>query len=144
MKSFKLISLQLVNEKLQLIDIHLVDGLIINKEDRANTWLLEAIVPPEHYDKLKHSLPREHENALIQAVITKKENDPAMFKTVLKTHKLIDGHVSLLFVGHLQNTRSKYAELLLEDLVHKGFTGDLLIKEFKEKIRSRPKLATHK
>ncbi|MDQ7861541.1 YwpF family protein [Peribacillus frigoritolerans] len=43
-----------------------------------------------------------------------------------------------------KKTRSKYAELLLEDLVQKGLVGDELIKEFKQKIRSKPKLATNK
>ena len=83
------------------------------------------------------------EEVRIQAVITKQENDPAVFKTILKTKKLVDGHVSLLFVGTLQNTRIHYAELLLEDLIKKGFTGDQLLKEFKEKIRSKRKIATN-
>lgn len=144
MKSFKLISLQIVTDQLQLIDIELVDGLIINKENNSNTWIVEALVDSNHYDTLKGSLPNDNKDVHIQAVITNKDNGPALFKTVLKTRKLVDGHISLLFVGHLQNTRSTYAELLLEDLVHKGFTGDQLIKEFKEKIRSKRKLATNK
>ena len=143
MKSFKLISLQIITEKKQLVDVELVDGLIINKENIARTWIVEALVQESHYHKLKNHLPDENENVRIQAVITKQENDPAVFKTVVKTRKLVDGHVNLLFVGTLQNTRSQYAELLLEDLVKKGFTGDKLIKEFKEKIRSKRKLATY-
>ena len=143
MKSFKLISLQIITEKRELVDIELVDGLIINKENDSNTWIVEALVEANHYDELKDSLPNDDEEVRIQAVITKQENDPAVFKTILKTRKLVDGHVSLLFVGHLQNTRSKYAELLLEDLIKKGFTGDQLLKEFKEKIRSKRKLATN-
>lgn len=143
MKSFKLISLQIITEKRELIDVELADGLIINKENKSNMWIVEALVEANHYDELKNSLPNDNEEVRIQAVITKKENDPAVFKTVLKTRKLVDGHVSLLFVGNLLNTRSKYAELLLEDLIKKGFTGDQLLKEFKEKIRSKRKLATN-
>jgi YwpF-like protein len=143
MKSFKLISLQMITEKQELVDIELVDGLIINKENDSNTWIVEALVEATHYDELKDSLPNEDEEVRIQAVITKQENDPAVFETILKTRKLVDGHISLLFAGHLQNTRSKYAELLLEDLLKKGFTGDELLKEFKEKIRSKRKLATN-
>lgn len=141
MKSFTLISLQIITENKQLVDVELVDGLIINKE--SSSWIVEALVKEDHYNELKNFLPNENENVRIQAVITNQENDPAVFKTILKTKKLVDGHVSLLFVGILQNTRSKYAELLLEDLVKKGFTGDQLIKEFKEKIRSKRKLATN-
>ena len=141
MKSFKLISLQIITENQQLVDVELVDGLIINKENTS--WIVEALVKENHYNDLKNYLPNENKDVRIQAVITKQENDPAVFKTLLKTKKLVDGHVSLLFVGTLQNTRNKYAELLLEDLIKKGFTGDQLIKEFKEKIRSKRKLATN-
>ena len=44
MKSFKLISLQIITESKQLIDVELVDGLIINKENKSNTWIVEALV----------------------------------------------------------------------------------------------------
>lgn len=143
MKSFKLISLQIITENRQLVDVELVDGLIINKENDSNMWIVEALVEENHYNELKSNLPKENGDVRIQAVITKQENDPAVFNTILKTKKLVDGHVNLLFVGTIQNTRNKYAELLLEDLVKKGFTGDQLIKEFKEKIHCKRKLATN-
>lgn len=144
MKSFKLISLQIVTENLNLIDIALTDGLIINKENDARSWLLEAFVEEKHFKELKPSLPDIDGEVYIQAVITKKDNEPALFQTVLRTIRKVGNHYSLLFVGHIQKTRSKYAELLLEDLVQKGLAGDELIKEFKQKIRSKPKLATNK
>jgi hypothetical protein len=144
MKSFKLISLQIVTENLNLIDIALTDGLIINKENDARSWLLEAFVEQKHFKELEPSLPDIDGEVYIQAVITKKDNEPALFQTVLRTIRKVGTHYSLLFVGHIQKTRSKYAELLLEDLVQKGLVGDELIKEFKQKIRSKPKLATNK
>ncbi|MGE7763700.1 YwpF family protein [Peribacillus sp. NPDC096540] len=144
MKSFKLISLQIVTEDLHLIDIVLTDGLIINKENDARTWLLEAFVEESHFSQLESKLPNINGEVFIQAVITKKDNEPALFNTVLRTIKKVGNHYSLLFVGHIQKTRSKYAELLLEDLVQKGLVGDELINEFKQKIRSKPKLATNK
>ncbi|AZV62095.1 MULTISPECIES: YwpF family protein [Peribacillus] len=144
MKSFKLISLQIVTENLNLIDIALTDGLIINKENDARSWLLEAFVEEKHFKELEPSLPDIDGEVYIQAVITKKDNEPALFQTVLRTIRKVGNHYSLLFVGHIQKTRSKYAELLLEDLVQKGLVGDELIKEFKKKIRSKPKLATNK
>lgn len=143
MKSFTLISLQIMTDDKQLVDVELVDGLIINKENSSKTWIVEALVDADHYNALKSYLPNENKEVRIQAVITKQENDPAVFITTLKTRKLVDGHISLLFVGTLQNTRTHYAELLLEDLIHKGFTGDQLLKEFKEKIRSKRKIATN-
>jgi hypothetical protein len=136
--------LQIVTENLNLIDIALTDGLIINKENDARSWLLEAFVEEKHFKELEPSLPEIDGEVYIQAVITKKDNEPALFQTVLRTIRKVGNHYSLLFVGHIQKTRSKYAELLLEDLVQKGLVGDELIKEFKQKIRSKPKLATNK
>ncbi|CAH0154059.1 YwpF family protein [Peribacillus sp. NPDC101481] len=144
MKSFKLISLQIVTENFNLIDIVLTDGLIINKENDARSWLLEAFVDENHFKELEPSLPDINGEVYIQAVITNKDNEPALFHTVLRTIRKVGSHYSLLFVGHIQKTRSKYAELLLEDLVQKGLVGDELINEFKQKIRSKPKLATNK
>ncbi|MFD9626092.1 YwpF family protein [Peribacillus muralis] len=144
MKSFKLISLQIVTENLHLIDIALTDGLIINKENEASSWLMEAFVEENHFKELEPSLPDIDGEVYIQAVITKKDNEPALFQTVLRTIRKVGNHYSLLFVGHIQKTRSKYAELLLEDLVQEGLVGEELINQFKQKIRSKPKLATNK
>lgn len=144
MKSFKLIYLQIVTEDSRLIDIPLADGLIINKENDISTWLLEAFVAEKHFHEFASSLPDIDGEVTIQAVITKKDNEPALFDTVLRTIKKVDGHYSLLFVGHIKKNHTKYAELLLEDLVYKGLEGEELIREFKEKIKSRPKLATYK
>lgn len=144
MKSFKLISVQIVTEDSRLIDIPLTDGLIINKENDVSTWLLESFVTEEHFNEFASSLPAINGEVTIQAVITKKDNEPALFNTVLRTIKKVGNHYSLLFMGHIKKNRTKYAELLLEDLVQKGFSGDELIQEFKEKIKSRPKLSTYK
>ncbi|MDQ0218477.1 hypothetical protein ELQ35_03755 [Peribacillus cavernae] len=141
MKTFKLISLQIVTEKKDHVDIKLTDGLIINKEDDSNTWIIEAFVSNSCFSTFEGFVATGKE-VNVQAVITKKENDPAAFKTVVNTLKKVDGHVILLLEGHLQKTRSKYAELLLEDLVQQGMDGSSLIEQFKDKMRSRPKLVT--
>lgn len=141
MKTFKLRSLQIVTEEKTNMDIQLTDGLIINKEDDNSTWIIEAFVADSHFSTVDNLLTPGKE-VQVQAVITKKDNDPAAFKTVVNTLKKVDGHVIILLEGHLQKTRSKYAELLLEDLIQQGVGGDALIEQFKEKIRSRPKLTT--
>ncbi|MEC2055408.1 hypothetical protein I6J18_15770 [Peribacillus psychrosaccharolyticus] len=140
MKSFKLISVQLISEDNQLVNVELTDGLIINKEDDNNTWIVESFLTEEGFNKIKDALPEINQEIMIQAVITKKDNDPAFMKTVLRKIKPINGHVSLLFEGHLQKSRSKYAELLLKDLIQQGIVGNELIEHFKEKLRSRPQV----
>jgi hypothetical protein len=140
MKTFKLISLQVVTEEKDNIDINLTDGLIINKEDDNNTWIIEAFVDDSSFNASEHLITAGKE-LTVQAVITKKDNDPAVFRTIVNTLKKVDGHVIVLLEGHLQRTRSKYAELLLEDLIQGGVIGTDLVEQFKEKMRSRPKLA---
>ena len=144
MKSFKLITIQIISSKQDIVDLELAEGLIINKEDDANTWILEALLTEENFGRSEKMLPEIGGEVRVQAVITKKDNDPAVFNTVLRGIKNIDGFVSILLEGHLQRSRSKYAELLLEDLVNKGLDGNDLITQFKEKIHSRPRLVSNK
>ncbi|EIJ80347.1 hypothetical protein PB1_08297 [Bacillus methanolicus PB1] len=135
MKTFKLISLQIV-EGTDLKDIELQDGLIINKEDDLNTWLIEAYTKKSYLDCFKAG-----NEMIVQVVISKKENDPASFLTKVHSVKEFENNISVLLEGTLKRTRNEYAELVLGDLLKKGMTGENLLIEFKEKMKSRPRLA---
>ena len=50
MKTFKLVSLQLVPEDGEPETIEILDGLIINKENEASTWLIEALMSDAQYE----------------------------------------------------------------------------------------------
>ena len=63
MKTFKLISLQVTGDH-GLIEIHLEDGLIINKEDENRTWLLEASVSASYEDYFQSLLEDEKDLTL--------------------------------------------------------------------------------
>lgn len=142
MKTFKLVSLQLVEEG-SLVDIELDDGLIINKEDEKSNWLLEAYIDKSYLDYFKKRADNKDE-LVIQVVITKKENDPAAFQTKITSINELENHISILFEGSLKRTKNDYAELLLQDLLDKGFKGDNLLDEFKTKMQSKPRLAATK
>lgn len=138
MKTFKLISLQIV-EGADLKDIELQDGLIINKEDDLNSWLIEAYISKSYLDYFKAG-----DEMIVQVVISKKENGPATFQTKVHSVKEFDKNMSVLLEGTLKSTRNAYAELVLDDLLKKGMSGDNLLSEFKEKMKSRPRLAVIK
>ncbi|UQD53551.1 hypothetical protein C0971_17160 [Bacillus methanolicus] len=138
MKTFKLISLQIV-EGADLKDIELQDGLIINKEDDLSSWLIEAYISKSYLDYFKAG-----DEMIVQVVISKKENGPATFQTKVHSVKEFDKNMSVLLVGTLKSTRNAYAELVLDDLLKKGMSGDNLLSEFKEKMKSRPRLAVIK
>jgi hypothetical protein len=48
--------------------------------------------------------------------------------------------MSVLFEGQLRRNRSDYSELLLDSLLEKGLGGQALLEEFKDKMKSKPKL----
>lgn len=139
MKTFKLISLQIIDDS-EAQDITLHDGLIINKEDERNRWLIEAYVDANYQDFFTELLESEKETPA-QVVISKKENDPASFTTKVLSVKKIDGRLSVLFEGFLKRSKN-YAELLLSDLIGKGLSGEDLLSEFREKMVTKPKLTS--
>ncbi|MEL3970705.1 YwpF-like family protein [Rossellomorea oryzaecorticis] len=138
MKTFKVISLQVVdNDELQ--DFEIEDGLIINKEDEKSTWLVETYMPQDHIEFFQNAQQKKSDLE-IQVVISHKANDPAAFMTSIRCIKKMDGRMSILFEGKLKKQRNEYAELLLDDLLQRGYSGDELMKEFREKMVSKPRI----
>ncbi|CRK82669.1 YwpF family protein [Neobacillus massiliamazoniensis] len=138
MKSFKLVSLEIV-ENDTTVKIPLHDALIINKEDDRFTWLLEAYTDLSLYDYFK-KIYDENRDIIAEAVITKLENDPAFFQTKIVTLNKFENRISVLLEGHLRRKRRDYSEILLESLLQKGLSGEELLTEFKEKLKSKPKI----
>jgi hypothetical protein len=138
MKSFKLYSLDVVDGDTS-VEVPLEDGLILNKEDERSTWLLEAYTDLSLYDYFKPIFDHSRE-MIVEAVITKKENTPAYFQTKIVSLNKFEKYISVLFEGHLRRNKSDYSELLLDNLMQKGLEGPELLKEFKEKMKSKPKI----
>jgi hypothetical protein len=138
MKTFKVISLQVVNND-ELHDFDIEDGLIINKEDGNSTWLVETYMSYKYIDFFR-KVQQQKDDLEIQVVISHKANDPAAFLTSIRGIKKINDRMSILFEGKLKKQRNEYAELLLDDLVQKGYSGDELVKEFREKMVSKPRI----
>ena len=136
MKTFKLISLQVLT-KGEVIPIKLDDGLIINKEDDHNHWLLEAYTEPSALHFLEESYRRQ-EILLVHATITKKENDPAPFEVKVLSIQNFGNKASILLEGTLKRDRKDYAELLLQHLLEEGYTGKNLSDKFSELLQSKP------
>lgn len=141
MKSFKLISLQVVTSEEELMDVELTEGLVINKEDEHNRWLLEGFIHKDQYKNLQQAFTNQS-TIRLQGVITKKENNPAIFDTEILTSKQIDDYYSVLFEGHIVSSQNEYAEMLLRKLLAEGLDGESLIHAFKEKIQTKPHIAS--
>lgn len=78
MKTFKLVDLNVerVDKEEQSIEqFPLIDGLIINKEDGENHWLIEALVQKEHLSFFEQ-LQNSQSEAKVFVTITKKKQSP--------------------------------------------------------------------
>ena len=140
MKTFKLISLQFVDND-KIMDIELADGLIINKEDEDNTWLVEVFTNSTYQNFFEQAYQNQQE-FIIRVVITKKDNDYVSFHIKVCSVKKFENNISIMLAGTLKrNSRRNYAESLLKDLLDKGLNGDELFNEFKENMKNKPYLA---
>ncbi len=136
MKTFRLISFQVIEDN-GLKDIQLLEGLVINQENDARTWLLESFVSTT-YLKYFQDLQKKDCQTTLQIIISRRENDPAFFYCQsLTINQLSDDKMSLLFSGTVKNSNT-YAELLLASLIEEGLSGQKLLQEFKEKMITKP------
>ncbi|KUP29415.1 YwpF-like family protein [Bacillus halotolerans] len=136
MKTFKLVDLNVERvdkEEKSIEQFPLIDGLIINKEDGENHWLIEALVPKEHlsfFDQLQ----KKQAEVKVFVTITKKSNRPAQLTATVKNIAELEESISVLIYGQMVTRKQQGTETILESLVKEGYTGARLIEAFKQKI----------
>ncbi|BDG81858.1 MULTISPECIES: YwpF-like family protein [Bacillus] len=136
MKTFKLVDLNVERvdkEEKSIEQFPLIDGLIINKEDGENHWLIEALVPKEHlsfFDQLQ----KKQAEVKVFVTITKKSNRPAQLTAAVKNIAELEESISVLIYGQMVTRKQQGTETILESLVKEGYTGARLIEAFKQKI----------
>lgn len=135
MKTFKIVALQVI-EKHKAVDIPLTDGLIINKENRDGVWIIEAYIEKQYLEIFQNKYA-ERTPFEIRVIITHTANDPAPFTAKIILINEFERHFSVLFEGKLNRRRNQYPELLLEDLIKEGFSGDHLMAEFKKRMKAK-------
>ncbi|MFP7328206.1 YwpF-like family protein [Bacillus subtilis] len=136
MKTFKLVDLNVerVDKEEQLIEqFPLIDGLIINKEDGENHWLIEALVQKEHLSFFEQ-LQNSQSEAKVFVTITKKSNRPAQLTAAVKNIVKLEESIQVLLYGQMVTRKQQGTETILESLVKEGYTGTKLIEAFKQKL----------
>ncbi|WP_226578142.1 YwpF-like family protein [Halobacillus litoralis] len=135
MKTFKLISLDIVEEKNEDITqrrIKLQDGLIINREDDHGRWVIEVYVD-ESYNDFFDAMHRNEEEIIIQAKITKQTNRPATFMVKpIDINRIGDG-MNVIFMGTIIDRQQEQVEKVLKQLMDEGYQGEELLEQFKKK-----------
>ncbi|WP_164669218.1 YwpF family protein [Virgibacillus doumboii] len=134
MKTFKLASLGILdnqNSNIVRESFPLLDGLIINREDETNQWIVEAYLQHEYYDFFA-KLNNKKEEILIQVKITTESNEPATFITTITGVNKIGAHMNVLFRGTIIDQHKEIIEEKLKKLIDQGYSGDKLLEKFKE------------
>ncbi|WP_026905945.1 YwpF family protein [Paucisalibacillus globulus] len=133
MKTFLLKGLQIIesqNEEIVKTDINLLDGLIINREDDNNTWLIEALVDKNYLDFFK-VIQEKEEQVMIEVKISKTTNAPATFITSIDSINNIGKHINVMLMGKIIDKRKSKIEEMLSELIEKGYEGEILLTKFK-------------
>ncbi|QKY68885.1 YwpF-like family protein [Lentibacillus sp. CBA3610] len=136
MKTFKLRSLKIIdNEDADVLQqtIPLLDGLIINREDDENRWLVEAYLEQRYYDFFKN-FSHNKEEVLIEVKITKESNRPATFITAVIDTNIIGEQMNVIFIGTIVDQRKEIIEKQLKSLIEQGYQGEELLEKFKEQV----------
>ena len=135
MKTFKLkklVVIEDVNDKQKRHKINLIDGLIINREDELNRWVIEAFVSSDYIDFFKRFESRE--SIQLEVKITKETNPPARFTTKMIGMNEMDDKMNVLFIGTIVDERLSDVENTLQRLIKEGYEGEELLQQFKKSL----------
>ncbi|MGM0923293.1 MAG: YwpF-like family protein [Bacillota bacterium] len=147
MKTFRLVGLTIEvqgDNGARLEEIPLSDGLIINKEDGENHWMIEALLAKEHRSYFE-TLSQKKNELRLYVTISKKTNKPAEIVAKIKSIMVLEEHISVLFEGRMLARKAKHEpEKLLEDLLTKGLHGEDLKEAFKQKLNEQRELNVQK
>lgn len=136
MKTFKLSSLEIVENQDDDIVLHgipVLDGLVINREDEQNHWVIEAFMEKAYLEGF-HKLNEKDDTVMLQVKITKDTNTPATFISSILSINEIGEHINVIFMGTIVDKRKGIVKDMLKNLIEEGYQGESLYKQFKELI----------
>ena len=117
--------------------IELIDGLIINREDEENQWIIEAYTDQKYLHYFE-KLQDKNEEIMIEVKITKETNDPATFMTSMIGLNKIGSQMNVLFKGTIAvDQYSNRIERTLKSLLNKGYQGEELFEKLKNSIHKK-------
>lgn len=139
LKTFLLKDLRILesdHDEITKKNIPLIDGLIINREDDKNSWLIEALVEKEYYSYFQELQDKE-EQVMVEVRITKETNHPATFITSIDSINIIGKHIDIHLLGTIVDKRKSKIEEMLSELIDQGYQGEDLLERFKEVLNKK-------
>ncbi|RDW18401.1 hypothetical protein CWR48_12570 [Oceanobacillus arenosus] len=122
MKTFKLKMLTIITQENGNIvqnNIPLLNGLIINREDDTNRWLIEAYIKKTN-EAYFNQLLEDKKEIMLQVKITKESNEPATFITSILSVNEIGENINVLFTGTIVERKESILKELT-DLLEAGY-----------------------
>lgn len=137
MKTFKMLSFNVLNDDGTTINYPLIDGVIINQENETKTWILEIFIDNSYKQSFEQLKGKEID---VRVVISFPENEPAPFSVTIVEILELKHQISVLMKGKVKLLRQKYAEQLLKNLLEENLSKEELIKKFEQGMKERPRL----
>ena len=136
MKTFMLKAIDII-ENSSRKKVELIDGLIINREDEENQWIIEAYIDQKYLNYFQE-LQNQNEKVMIEVKITKETNDPATFITSMIGLNKIGTQMNVLFKGTIAvDQYNSGMEQALKSLIDQGYQGEELLEEFKALLQKQ-------
>src|SRR5690625_254161 len=118
------------NESFKEQRVTFIDGLVIDREDDKDYWLIEVYMVKD-YLELFQTLTN-YDEILVKVKISKESNDPAYFITkVIKITPIIDDFTALLR-GKLIKSQTKDVTTSLNELITVGYDRRTIFRKLKE------------
>lgn len=139
MKSFVLCSLTVyieLDNRMSKYKVPLDDGLIINKENKEDRWLIEGLINKDFFEFFCN-LKTTAEMMIVEATITSQDNPPAYFAAKVLDLKAIQDQLQILLDAKRLLRKDTFSEIILKELINKGNSGENLLKEFKRIKKER-------
>lgn len=131
MKTFKLKMLTIINQENGNIiqnNISLLNGLIINREDETNRWVIEAYIEKTN-EAYFNQLLENNKEIVLQVKITKESNEPATFITTILSVNEIGENINVLFIGTIVERKESILKELTA-LLEAGYRDKELLEKF--------------
>lgn len=135
MKTFRLKTLDIIestdsDKDIIQHQIPLLEGLIINREDEENRWIIEAYITKDYNDFFTR-LKETRDEIMVQVKITKESNAPATFITSITGMNEVGHNMNVLFMGTIVDKQREIVEAMLKRLIDEGYHGEELLDKFK-------------
>ncbi|MFZ4450743.1 YwpF family protein [Salibacterium aidingense] len=132
MKTFQLVSLHLLlkqKKDIATCEVPLEEGLIINREEKDKSWLIEAVVPTEEEMFFREKM-KQGEKMVLEVIITDRHNTPALMTGSIRHIITLEEKISVMLDAKMAAGKDDVSKLILEELIKDGYTGEDMVKEF--------------